>query len=63
MKTVKIKFIKSYLTYEEGKELITTPSNYKRLFDLGLVELVEDKPKRGRKTKNKEELKDSIETK
>ena len=64
MKTVKIKFIKSYLTYEEGKELITTPSNYKRLFDLGVAELVEeDKPKRGRKPKNKEELKDSIETK
>jgi hypothetical protein len=62
MKKVKIKFIKEYLTH--SGELLIDTTNAKRLIDKGVAELVEeDKPKRGRKPKNKEELKDSIETK
>ena len=45
--------------------MYTTSLNAKKLIDKGVAELVEEteKPKRGRKPKNKEELKDSIETK
>ena len=62
MEKVKIKFIKEYLHYKG--EIITGVENSKRLIKEGVAELVEeDKPKRGRKPKNKAELKDSIETK
>tara|TARA_Y100000361_G_C11137312_1_gene332805 strand:+ start:1014 stop:1205 length:192 start_codon:yes stop_codon:yes gene_type:complete len=63
MEKVKIKFIKEYLTHKG--EMYTTSLNAKNLIDKGVAELVEEteKPKRGRKPKNKEELKDSIETK
>jgi hypothetical protein len=63
---IKIKFIEEYLTYPKGKVLTTTKSNAENLFILGVAEEVKEeveKPKRGRKPKNKEELKDSIETK
>ena len=64
MEKVKIKFIKEYLTY--SGEIYTTSLNAKRLIDKGVAEEVKEeveKPKRVRKPKNKEELKDSIETK
>ena len=62
MEKVKIKFIKEYLTH--SGEMLTTKQNAERLIGKGVAELVEeDKPKRGRKPKNKAELKESIETK
>ena len=62
MEKVKIKFIKEYLTY--SGEIYTTSINAQKLIEKGVAELVEgDKPKRGRKPKNKAEIKDSIETK
>lgn len=63
MEKVKIKFINKYLTY--SGEMFTTKQNAERLIDKGVAELVQEteKPKRGRKPKNKAELKESIETK
>tara|TARA_R100001460_G_scaffold48291_1_gene86262 strand:+ start:100 stop:291 length:192 start_codon:yes stop_codon:yes gene_type:complete len=63
MEKVKIKFIKEHLTH--SGELYTTKYNAQRLISIGVAELVEEveKPKRGRKPKNKQELKDSIENK
>jgi hypothetical protein len=59
---MKIRFIKEYHSYTG--ELNTTKQNGERLISIGVAEeVLEDKPKRGRKPKNKEELKDSIETK
>lgn len=65
MKKVKIKFIENYLVYPKGQELSTTISNAEKLKEKGVIEILEktEKPKRGRKPKNKAELKDSIETK
>jgi len=63
---MKVKFIKKYLVYPKGMELKTTERNGKNLIYLGVAEEVKEeieKPKRGRKPKNKEEIKDSIETK
>ena len=66
MKKVKVKFIEDYLSYKVGDSFLVTKSNAENLLILGVVEEVkeeEEKPKRGRKPKNKEELKGSIETK
>ena len=71
MKKIKIKFIDDYLdgVYPKGKVLLTSFNNAQNLISLGVAEEVkeevkeEEKPKRGRKPKNKAELKDSIETK
>tara|TARA_R110002012_G_scaffold267597_2_gene451433 strand:+ start:1161 stop:1364 length:204 start_codon:yes stop_codon:yes gene_type:complete len=67
MKKINIKFIDDYLdgVYPKGKVLLTSFNNAQNLISLGVAEEVkeEEKPKRGRKPKNKAELKDSIETK
>lgn len=66
MKRVKIKFIEDYLSYKVGDHFSVTKSNFENLLILGVVEEVKEdseKPKRGRKPKNKEGLRDSIETK
>ena len=62
MKKVKIKFIEDYLTYKVGDSFLVAKSTAENLLILGVIEEVE-KPKTGRKPKNKSELKTSIETK
>jgi hypothetical protein len=63
-KRIEIKIIKGYLSYKIDSVYYVNEITFNNLLDLGVaVEVVNDKPKRGRKPKNKEELKDSIETK